>query len=47
MLQGLDVGKSNSANIKENLQIMVSRSQFELLLQASPGVILILVQVNE
>ena len=47
MLQGLNVGKSKTIDLKEDLQLMVSKSSYELLLEASPGVILILVQVND
>ena len=47
MLQGLNVGKSKTIDLKEDLQLMVSKSRYELMLEASPGVILILVQVND
>ena len=47
MLQGLNVGKSKTIDLKDDLQLMVSKSSYELMLEASPGVILILVQVND
>ena len=47
MLQGLNVGKSKTIDLKEDLQLMVTKSRYELMLEASPGVILILIQVNK